>query len=304
MSSTTITITKFNEMNDAQWATEMALHLELKQVYGIIKGYASKPEKPTTKATTTDMAASKDRMNLNGIPRLTILLGLEPKITAENKVVHDAKTLWEKLASPYKSKLKLNIFGSREYHWSIKLQDCGDVDNYALRIDRNVQDFNHYAGPTTTDTNGDANANTIAKMSEQDHIFYLLRWVPRNNLLKVFLELMRGKIATMTATSDEIVTQLVEMAFAIKRETGFAPEALLFAMKGGKGGRGSKVGRSPKRDKGDDERDIKDDKDENNIRKSVHCQRQGHTTENCLSKQCGDPPKYADTAAKASTETS
>jgi kynurenine formamidase len=32
-----ITISKFNGMNYAQWATEMALRLKQKQVYGIMK---------------------------------------------------------------------------------------------------------------------------------------------------------------------------------------------------------------------------------------------------------------------------
>jgi len=44
MSSTKITITKFNGKNHAQWATEMALLLDQKQVYGIIKAYHDKPE--------------------------------------------------------------------------------------------------------------------------------------------------------------------------------------------------------------------------------------------------------------------
>jgi len=44
MSSTVITITKINGINYAQWATEMALLLEQKQVYGIIIEYDDKPE--------------------------------------------------------------------------------------------------------------------------------------------------------------------------------------------------------------------------------------------------------------------
>jgi len=114
------------------------------------------------------------------------------------------------------------------------------------------------------------------------------------------------KDATMTSTPDEIVTKLVEKEAAIKRENGLAPEALLFAKKGGKGGNGGKAGkggRSPKRDKRDDKRDNKDDRKEKDLRKCFHCHRRGHITENCLSKQCGDPPKAADTAAQASTET-
>jgi len=234
---------------------------------------------------------------------------MEPRILAEYMVVGDAKTLWEKLASAYKSKLKLNIFEIREDHWSIKLQDCGDVDNYASRIDTTVKDYNLCAGPSTTDTDPTDKhpAKTIAKMSEHKHIFYLLRAIPRNDKWKVFLELMMDKNATMPATPNEIVTKLVEKEPAIKRENGLAPEALLCAQKGGKGGNGGKAGkggRSPKRDKRNDKRDNTDDRKEKDFRKCFHCQRRGHTTENCLSKQRGDPQKSADTAADASTEAS
>jgi len=121
MSSTTITITKFNATNYAQWATEMALLLEQKEVYGIIKGYDDKPEELAANATSTEKAAIKDWMNRHGVARFTILLGMEPRIQAEYTVVEDAKTLWEKLASAYKSKLKLNIFEIREDLCSITL---------------------------------------------------------------------------------------------------------------------------------------------------------------------------------------
>jgi len=280
----------------------MALLLDQKQVYRIIKGYDDMREEPAARATATEKAAFKDWMNRHGVARLTILVGMEPRIQAENMVIDDAKTLWEKLASASMSKLKLNIFEIREDLWSIKLQDCGDVDNYASRIDRKVKDYDLWAGPMTTDTDAtdtDASAKTIAKMSDQEHIFYLLRGIPRNNEWKVFLQLMMDKNAAVTATPDEIIINLIEMEAPIKRENGLAPEALLFAKKGGKGGRGGKVGKSPKRDK----RDNKDDRKEKNFRKCFHCQRRGQTTENCLSKQRGNPPNATDTAAKASTET-
>jgi len=55
----------------------------------------------------------------------------------------------------------------------------------------------------------------------------------------------------MTARPDEIVTKLVQMEAAIKRVNGLAPEALIFAKKGGKGGEG---GKGPKKDKGENNR--------------------------------------------------
>jgi hypothetical protein len=118
----------------------------------------------------------------------------------------------------------------------------------------------------------------------------------------VFLELMMDENATLTSRPDEIVPTLVEKEAAIMRHNSPAPEAQLFTKKGGRGGRGSKVGKSPKRNKRDDKRDNKGDK-EKDFRKWCHCQWQRHSTENCLSKECGDPQRSADTAAKASPET-
>jgi hypothetical protein len=160
-----ITITKINGMNNAQWATKMVLLLEQKQFYGIIKGYNDKLEEPAANATATEKAAIKDWINCHGIARSTILLGIEPRIQAARKVVDHVKTLWEKVASAFQSKLKLNIFEIREDFWSIKLQDCGDVDNYALWIDRNIMDYDLCAGPSNTDTVADT-IMTITKMSE------------------------------------------------------------------------------------------------------------------------------------------
>jgi hypothetical protein len=208
---------------------------------------------------------------------------MEPRIQASYMVVDDAKTLWEKIASASKSKLKLNVIQIREDHRCIKLLDCGDVDNYASRIDRKVKHYTLCTGPKTTNTDAtdtDASAKTSTKMSEQEHIFYLLRGVPRDDELKVFLVLMMDKNPTMTTTPNEIVTRLVEKEAAIKRENALSSEALLFAKEGGKGGgnggKAGKAGRSPKRD----QRDNKEDRKEKDFRKCFHCQRRGHTTEN------------------------
>jgi len=127
--------------------------------------------------------------------------------------------------------------------------------------------------------------------------------IPKKDEWEVILDLVMDKKASMTATPDEIITKLVEQKAAIQRQNGLALDALHFAKTGGTGGNGGKAGKggkSPKRDmrnnKGDNERKEKD------LRKRFHCQRWGHITENCLSKERSDPPKPADTASKVSTE--
>jgi hypothetical protein len=144
-------------------------------VYCVIKGDDGKPEEPVPNATAAEKAAFNDCMNRQCVARSIIKLGMELRIQAENKVVDDVKMLWEKLASAYKSILKLNIFDMREDLWSIKLQDCRDFNNYASWIDRKVQDCKPCARPTSTDTDADVNAKKITRMSEQELIFCLLR---------------------------------------------------------------------------------------------------------------------------------
>jgi len=94
-------ITKLNGTNHAQWETEMALVLEPKHVYGIIKGYDDKPDEPAANATATQKAAFQVWMNRNGVAKSTILLGMEPGIQVEYPVIADAKTLLEQLATAY-----------------------------------------------------------------------------------------------------------------------------------------------------------------------------------------------------------
>ena len=72
------------------------------------------PEEPAANVTATEKAAFKDWINRHGVARSTTLLGIEPKMQAEYTFIDDVKTLLEKLASAFKSKLKLNILEIRK----------------------------------------------------------------------------------------------------------------------------------------------------------------------------------------------
>jgi len=174
MSLIKITITKLNGTNCVQWATKMALPLQQNQVYGIIKEYNDKPGEPAANTTTTEMASFKDWMNRHGVARSTVLQGLQLRIQEEYMVVDNAKMLWERHASAYKLKSKLNIFKVREDLCNIQLQECGDVDKYASPIDGNVKDYALCTGLSTADTDADTDpAKSTSKMSEQEYIFNL-----------------------------------------------------------------------------------------------------------------------------------
>jgi len=299
MTSTAISIAKFNGSNYKQWSGEMALLLEQKQVYGIVTGEDERPEDPAEDATAAGKlahrAAVKDWVKQHGTARSTILLGMEPRLQASYMEITDARTLWEKLATAYKAKLKFNVFQIREELLGIRLEDCDDVDTYALRIDQKVKDYNLCSEPSTSD------AKTLAKMTDEEHVSYLLRGIPRNDDWQFFLELMMDKNATATLTPDEIVIKLVEKEATIKRENGLGQEALLFAQGSAKGKGKGKGRKSWKGDESDE-----DQGDRKSQPTCFYCHKEGHKVWNCPSMKRGDSPvtkESTETAAKAKDDT-
>jgi len=297
MTSTAISIAKFNGSNYKQWSGEMALLLEQKQVYGIVTGEDERPEDPAEQDATAaeklaHRAAVKDWVKQHGTARSTILLGMEPRLQASYMEITDARTLWEKLATAYKAKLKFNVVQIREELLGIRLKDCDDVETYALRIDQKVKDYNLCSEPSTSD----ATTRTLAKMTDEEHVFYLLRGIPRNDDWQFFLELMMDKNATATLTPDEIVIKLVEKEATIKRENGLGQEALLFAKGNAKGNaKGKGKGKGRKSWKGDE---SDEDQDRKGKPTCFDCHKEGHKVWNCPSMKRGDPP-----VTKESTET-
>jgi len=126
----------------------------------------------------------------------------------------DVRTLWENLATAYKAKLKFNVVQIREELVGIRLEDCDNVDSYALWIDQKVKDYNICLEPLTSD------AKTLAKMTDEEHMLYLWCGIPRKDDWEFFLELMMDNNVMVTLTRYELVIKLVEKKAPMKRENG------------------------------------------------------------------------------------
>jgi len=215
--------------------------------------------------------------------------------------IMDARKLWEKMPTAYQEKLKFNVFQIREELLRISLEECDDVETYTLRIDLKVKHYNHCSEPSTSD----AKSRTLAKMTDEEYVLYLLRGEPRNEDSQFFLELMMNKNTMPSQTPDEIVIKLVEKHATIKHENGLGQEALLFAKGNAKGnakGKGKDKGR--KSWKGD-ESDV-DQGDRKRHLTCLYCHKEGHKVWNCPSMKRGDPPvskESIETAAKAKDNT-
>jgi hypothetical protein len=289
MTSTAISIGRFNGSNAKQWSGEMAVLLEQKQVYGIVMGEDERPEDLADQdATAADKlahrAAVKDGVKQHGTERSTILLGMEPQLQALYMEITDMQTLWEKLATAYKARLKFNVFEIWEEILGIRHEDCDDVDTNALRINRKAKDYNLRSEPLTSSPD---KTRTLAKMTDMEHVFHLRRGIQRNDDWQFFLQLMMDKNETATLTPDEIVIKLVEKEAMMKRENGLGQEALLFAKGNGKGNAKGK-GNGRKSWKGD--QSDEDQGDRKSQPMCFYCRKEGQKVWNCVSMKCSDPP--------------
>jgi len=304
MTSTSISIAKYNGPNYKQWSGGMALLVEQKQVYGIVMGEDERPEDLVEKdATAGDKLAHHPAVNdwvkQHGTARSTILLSMEPRLQALYMEITDARTLWEKLPMVYKAKLKFNVFQIKEELLGIRNEDCDDVDTYALQIDQKVKDYNLCSEPLTSLSDM---TRTLAKMTDEEYEIYLLRGMPRNDDWQFFLELMMDKNAMATLTPDEIVIKVVEKEATIQHENGLGQEALLLAKGNGKGN-AKKKGKRLKSWKGDE---SDEDQDRKGKPTCFHCHKEGDMLWKCQSMKRGEPPvtkNSTKTTAKAKDDT-
>lgn len=248
----------------------------------------------TAMAKLTHRAAPKYWVTQHGTGRSTFLLGMEPWVQALNMPITDTRTLWETLATEYRSKLKFDIFQIREERLGMRCEDCEDVDTYALRIDQKVKVNKLSSEPWTSFPE---TTRTLAKMTNEEHLFYLLRGIPRNDDWQFFLELIMDKNPTATLTPDEIEIKLVEKETMIKRGNGLGQETPLFATENSNGN-GKSKGTGRRSGKGDNS-----DEDQEGKRKLTCflCHKKGNKVSNCPSIKHGNPPitkENPETAAK------
>ena len=147
----------------------------------------------------------------------------------------------------YKAKLKFNVFQIWQKLSGIGLEECDDVETYALQIDQTVTDYSLCSEPSSSDA-----TRTLVEISDEAHVFYLLRGIPRNDNWEIFLELIMDQNAMAMLTPNDIVMKLVKKEATIKRENGLGQEALLFTKRNAKGkGRKSGKGDESDEDQGD-----------------------------------------------------
>ncbi|KAF8241178.1 hypothetical protein K440DRAFT_638105, partial [Wilcoxina mikolae CBS 423.85] len=214
-------IGKFDGANYNKWSEQVELLLESKHVLGIATGDLKKPDALAQNASASERLAHATLMesyvDKHDTARSNLLLTMEKRLQLEYMKVKDAKELWEQLAVDYKSKVKRSKFHIRRELLQVKLEDCGDVTTYTLRIDKLVQDWNLCVEADEADTTeDDGKVPAVRKckkatvMPDSEHIFYLLYGIPNNDDWNIFREFMENKDAEDTMWPSEVITKMLQ----------------------------------------------------------------------------------------------
>jgi hypothetical protein len=167
--STAITIKKFDGTDYKSWSLEIEILVKQKQVLGIVDGTEEAPD-------ATDATESKAWKKQHGIARSTILLAMERSLQQQYGVQKDPKALWDQLKKDYKSKVKLNVWALRDEMSAVKLRDCENVQEYASKIQGDVNDFNLCAYSDSATGSGTMPKSEHSYSSAKVQIDYRLRY--------------------------------------------------------------------------------------------------------------------------------
>jgi hypothetical protein len=167
--------------------------LEQKQVLSIVDG---------TKKVPGDATELQSWKKQHGIGRLTILLLMERSLQQQYGVKKDRKELWDQLKEDYKSKVKLNVWALRDQMSVGRLSDCENVQEYTSKMRCDVNDFNLCGD---TDSSSCTGSGTMPK---NEHTYYLLKGIPKDDDWRFFTQLMYDKIDTLADKPEEIVTKM------------------------------------------------------------------------------------------------
>jgi hypothetical protein len=296
--STAITIKKFDGTDYKSWCLEIEILLEQKQVLGIVDGTE---EAPDAKDRTEFKAWKKQ----HGIARPTMLLAMERSLQQQYGVQKDAKALWDQLKEDYKSKVKLNVWAVRDEMSAVRLSDCENVQEYASKIQSDVNDFNLCAN---TDTSSSTGSGTMPK---SEHTYYLMKGVPKDDDWRFFTQLMYDKIDTLAAKPEEIVKKMKAHEARHQQEVDLESiELLALARTRTKSDKRRQTRKSRKsRDSGSESDGSSSENEKHASRRRdtqecYRCHKVGHIARYCPSTAPVESGAPTETAAAAETTTS
>jgi hypothetical protein len=302
-SSNVYNVRKFDGKNYKMWAFEMEMLLSREQAWTIVDGSEPSPLRLEVEKDGKAVQSTASREVLDYKWRYfealrLIFSALEDSLKLRYMHIKDPAELWRTIKRDYVGELQKPQIWIRRELYEVKLVDHGSVDAYAMRIQNLIDDYR--AGATEPED----------KISDTEHVFFLLNGIPRSDEWDVEVRLLNDQMGTLAKDPQTVIKKLRAREDAIKSDKGISAEVALYTKDGalakasqaGKGASGKKKGSGS--DKKAPGRHSKD-------KTCFVCGKAGHMKWNCPDgsgeqkdrHKKGTVPKNASTANVVTTTT-
>jgi transposase InsO family protein len=276
-------IQKFDGKNYKVWAWEMELLLVRERAWTIVCGTEYPPPGPQDEIQ--EVRDKDGKVIIAGLSAVEpskkyidymwryheavrmIFISLERSLQLQYMDMRDPAELWKAIRKDYIGELQKSQIWIRRDLYEVKLKDYGSVKTYALRIQELIDEYQAGAEDPSD------------KISERDHVFFLLNGVPQSDDWDLEIRLITAQMKVLGKDPKEVIKKLCDREDSIKNSKGIPSDVALYTKSGG-------FATGKKKDTGTGKSDAKKDKKDKKPEKSVctYCDKKGHLEEKCWAK--------------------
>jgi hypothetical protein len=263
--SSASSIRKFGGKNYKMWAWQMQMLLAQECVWSIVDGSETSPPVSKTevdKDGKTAVPPSKAYVDYTWryYEALRLIFdALEDSLQLQYMGIEDPAELWKVIKRNYVRELQKSQLWIRRDLYEVKLEDSGSVNAYAMRIQNLVDEYRDGATSATD------------RISDREHVFFLLNGIPQSDEWDVELRLIDSLMDYLAEDPKAVIKRLRAREDSIKSSKGISAEVALYTH-GGLASESGKSGKCTDRKTQDKWKDA---------RTCYFCKQSGHTRRHC-----------------------
>jgi hypothetical protein len=273
-------IQKFDGKNYKVWAWEMELLLVRERAWTIVCGTENPPPGPQDEIQ--EVRDKDGKVIIAGLSAVEpskkyidymwryheavrmIFISLERSLQLQYMDLRNPAELWKAIKKDYIGELQKSQIWIRRDLYEVKLKDYGSVKTYSLRIQELIDEYQAGAEDPSD------------KISERDHVFFLLNSVPQSEDWDLEIRLITAQMKVLGKDPKEVIKKLCDREDSIKNSKGIPSDVALYTKSGG-------FATGTKKDAGKPDT-KKDKKDKKEKRVCTYCEKEGHLEEKCWAK--------------------
>jgi hypothetical protein len=218
-------IQKFDGKNYKVWAWEMELLLVRERAWTIVCGTEYPP--PGPEDAIEEVKDKDGKVIIAGLSAVEpskkyidymwryheavrmIFISLERSLQLQYMDMRDPAELWKAIRKDYIGELQKSQIWIRRDLYEVKLKDYGSVKTYSLRIEELIDEYQAGAEDPSD------------KISERDHVFFLLNGVPQSEDWDLEIRLITAQMKVLGKDPKEVIKRTIHTPSSLSLSTNF-----------------------------------------------------------------------------------